>query len=125
MLRRSGPFRAFICVLVCGLLASMVATSCMGAIDIWLPDALAILTNHLDIKHQLQTLAIARDLGVSCLASLNDLAMASRFVDRVCLMKAGSVVASGPVEEVVTSERIHEVYDVEARVTPAGPAGDD
>ena len=53
MLRRSGPFRAFICVLVCGLLASMVATSCMGAIDISLPDALAILTNHLDIKHQL------------------------------------------------------------------------
>ena len=109
MLRRSGPFRAFICVLVCGLLASMVATSCMGAIDISLPDALAILTNHLDIKHQLQTLAIARDLGVSCLAALNDLAMASRFVDRVCLMKAGSVVASGPVEEVVTSERSHEV----------------
>ena len=125
MLRRSGPFRAFICVLVCGLLASMVATSCMGAIDISLPDALAILTNHLDIKHQLQTLAIARDLGVSCLAALHDLAMASRFVDRVCLMKAGSVVASGPVEEVVTSERIHEVYDVETRVTPAGPAGDD
>ena len=82
-------------------------------------------TNHLDIKHQLQTLAIARDLGVSCLAALHDLAMASRFIDRVCLMKAGSVVASGPVEEVVTSERIHEVYDVEARVTPAGPAGDD
>ena len=74
MLRRSGPFRAFICVLVCGLLASMVATSCMGAIDISLPDALAILTNHLDIKHQLQTLAIARDLGVSCLAALHDLA---------------------------------------------------
>lgn len=47
MLRRSGPFRAFICVLVCGLLASMVATSCMGAIDVSLPDALAILTNHL------------------------------------------------------------------------------
>ena len=82
-------------------------------------------TNHLDIKHQLQTLAIARDLGVSCLAALHDLAMASRFVDRVCLMKAGSVVATGPVEDVVTSERIHEVYDVEARVTSAGPAGDD
>ena len=47
MLRRSGPFRAFICVLVCGLLASMVATSCLGAIDVSLPDALAILTNHL------------------------------------------------------------------------------
>ena len=47
MLRRSGPFRAFICVLVYGLLASMVATSCLGAIDVSLPDALAILTNHL------------------------------------------------------------------------------
>ena len=82
-------------------------------------------TNHLDIKHQLQVLAIARDLGVGCLAALHDLAMASRFVDRVCLMKAGRVVAAGPIGEVVTSQSIREVYDVEARVEPAACDGDD
>ena len=83
-------------------------------------------TNHLDIKHQLQTLAIVRDLGVGCLAALHDLAMASRFVDRVCLMKEGAVVADGPTDEVVTAARIREVYDVEARVTRAagGARGD-
>ncbi len=77
-------------------------------------------TNHLDVKHQLRTLAIVRELGVSCLAALHDLAMASRFVDRVCLMKDGRVAAQGTCAEVVTSERVREVYDVEARVAPAG-----
>ena len=80
-------------------------------------------TNHLDIKHQLQTLAIVRDLGVSCLAALHDLAMASHFVDRVYLLKAGQVVAGGAVADVVTGERIHDTYGVDARVSPAG--GDD
>lgn len=82
-------------------------------------------TNHLDIKHQLQTLAIARDLGVSCLAALHDLAMASHFVDRVYLMKEGRVVAGGEVDDVVTAERIRDVYGVDARVEPAAsPEGE-
>lgn len=76
-------------------------------------------TNHLDIKHQISTLAIARDLGVSCLAALHDLAMASHFVDRVYLMKEGRMVAGGPVEEVITAQHIHDVYDVEGTVSQA------
>ncbi len=74
-------------------------------------------TNHLDIKHQISTLAIARDLGVSCLAALHDLAMASHFVDRAYLMKDGSMVAGGPVDEVVTAANIHDVYDVDGVVS--------
>lgn len=79
-------------------------------------------TNHLDVRHQLQTLAIARDLGVGCLAALHDIAMASRFVDRVYLMDKGRVVAGGPAPEVVTAESIRQVYGVEARVSPAHDA---
>ena len=47
MLRRSGPFRVFVIALAAGLVASMVLTSCKGAIDVSLPDAVAILANHL------------------------------------------------------------------------------
>ncbi len=47
MLKRRGPFRVFMAVLVAGLLVSMVVTSCLGAIDVSFPDALAILANHL------------------------------------------------------------------------------
>ena len=80
-------------------------------------------TNHLDVKHQISTLAIARDLGVSCFAALHDLAMASHFVDRVYLMKAGCLVSGGAPADVVTSERIRAVYDVEGAVTPADDGG--
>lgn len=80
-------------------------------------------TNHLDIKHQLSTLAIVRDLKVSCLAALHDLAMASHFVDRAYLMKQGRIVAGGPPDEVMTAERIREVYDVESSVSPDAGGG--
>ena len=81
-------------------------------------------TNHLDVRHQLQTLAIVRELGVSCLAALHDVAMASRFVDRVCLMRDGRLVADGAPAEAVDAERIRDVYGVEARVRPAGDGTD-
>lgn len=47
MLRRPAVFRAFIVVLAVALLVSTVATSCLGAIGVSLPDAFAILANHL------------------------------------------------------------------------------
>lgn len=80
-------------------------------------------TNHLDIKHQLSTLAIVRELGVSCLAALHDLSMASRFVERVYLMKEGRFVADGPPAEVVTARAIKDVYDVDGVVSPDGSGG--
>lgn len=73
-------------------------------------------TNHLDIKHQLITLAIVENLGISCLAALHDLAMASRFVDRVYLMKDGRFIADGATEDVVTQQNIKKAYDVDASV---------
>lgn len=73
-------------------------------------------TNHLDIKHQLTTLAIVRNLGISCLSALHDLAMASRFVDRVYLMKDGCFIADGTPKSVVTKHNIKTAYDVDASV---------
>lgn len=80
-------------------------------------------TNHLDIKHQLTTLAIVRNLGVSCLAALHDLAMTSRFVDRLYLMKEGAFIADGIPEEVIVSPVIKNAYDVDAKVTKDGEGG--
>lgn len=47
MLKRRGPFRAFMVALACALIASMVLTSCLGAIGVSLPDAAAVLAHHL------------------------------------------------------------------------------
>jgi iron complex transport system ATP-binding protein len=73
-------------------------------------------TNHLDIKYQLQTMNIIRRLNISCLAALHDLEMASRFVDRIYLLKAGKISASGAPAEAITTESIRAAYDIECTV---------
>lgn len=50
------------------------------------------------------------------MAALHDLAMASRFVDRVYLMKDGRFIADGATEDVVTQQNIKKAYDVDASV---------
>ena len=47
MIRKAGPFRLFMGVLVAILAASIVITSTMGAIGVSLQDAYAVLTHHL------------------------------------------------------------------------------
>lgn len=47
MVRKAGPFRLFMGVLVAILAASIVITSTMGAIGVSLQDAYAVLTHHL------------------------------------------------------------------------------
>ena len=47
MIRKAGPFRLFMGVLVAILAASIVITSTMGAIGVSLQDAYAVLMHHL------------------------------------------------------------------------------
>jgi iron complex transport system ATP-binding protein len=73
-------------------------------------------TSNLDIKHQLDVLEIARVLSgkrkSSMLIALHDLTLAYNYSDRVIMLKKGKMFASGTPEEVLTSENIREVYDV-------------
>ncbi|CAN5774378.1 ABC transporter ATP-binding protein [soil metagenome] len=76
-------------------------------------------TVHLDLHHQVAVMGLLRDLaqrdGVTVVAVLHDVALASHFFARLMLLDDGRLVADGSPAEVLTAERIRTVY----RVDPA------
>jgi iron complex transport system ATP-binding protein len=71
-------------------------------------------TNHLDIRYQLEILGLVRGLGHATLAAIHDLNLAAQYCDRIYVMAAGRLVASGPPDMVLTPERIAECFGVRA-----------
>ena len=72
-------------------------------------------TNHLDLTHQVATLRTVRervDRGLTAVAVLHDLTLASRVADHVVLLQEGRMRASGAPEQVLTPERLQAVYGV-------------
>jgi iron complex transport system ATP-binding protein len=78
-------------------------------------------TSSLDIKHQLEILCILRGLAqtrhCSVVVAMHDLNLASRFSDRMIMLKQGQIFAVGTPESVLTEENIASVYGIKARVT--------
>ena len=72
------------------------------------------VTNHLDIHAQLGLMELVHGLGVTVIAALHDLNLAASYCDAVCLVNRGAVVAVGSVTEVMTPERLSEVFGVRA-----------
>ncbi len=71
----------------------------------------------LDPYHQLHVMEILRDRarsGGGVLAVIHDLALASRFMDRLILMDSGRIAADGPPTEVLTPDRLAQVYRIDA-----------
>ncbi|WP_454113810.1 ABC transporter ATP-binding protein [Microbacterium maritypicum] len=78
-------------------------------------------TTFLDIAHQYELLDLLRALnqqGKTVIAVLHDLNQAARYADNLVLMKEGRVVASGNPSELITAERVDEVFGIDAIVTP-------
>lgn len=78
-------------------------------------------TTFLDLNHQLEVLRLVRrlnrDRGNTVLLVLHDISLAARFSDRVVVLsKSGTVLADGTPTEVLTSELLHEAFDLRARV---------
>ncbi|MBB6633025.1 ABC transporter ATP-binding protein [Cohnella thailandensis] len=73
-------------------------------------------TNHLDVKYQLQILNIVRSLNIGVLAALHDLSLAAKYCDYLYLIKKGKVAARGEPKEVLTRERIADVFEVECEI---------
>ncbi|MCX8153422.1 MAG: ABC transporter ATP-binding protein [Candidatus Bathyarchaeota archaeon] len=78
-------------------------------------------TSSLDIKHQLEILLILQYLAQSrhctVIMALHDLNLASRFSDRILMLKKGCIFAAGTPEIVLTEDNIAAVYGIKARVT--------
>ncbi len=74
-------------------------------------------TVHLDLHHQIGAMELLVDLnerdGTTVIAVLHDLALAAHFFPRLILLDAGLVMADGPAAEVLTPERIREVFRVD------------
>jgi len=83
-------------------------------------------TAFLDLRHRARVLAVAREhaarAGGSALVVSHDLALAARACDRLALLAEGRIVAVGPPAEVLTGERVEQVFGLPARVV-AGPDG--
>jgi iron complex transport system ATP-binding protein len=73
-------------------------------------------TTHLDIHYQLEILELIKNLGVTTIAALHELNLAALYCDRLYVLKAGKVVASGTPEEVLRPDLIREVYGVWSEV---------
>lgn len=72
--------------------------------------------SHLDLHHQREILTLLKSLVKQKIATvvcvLHDLNTVSAFSDLVIMMDRGEIVAEGSVKEVLTKERIEEVYHV-------------
>lgn len=75
-------------------------------------------TNHLDIRYQIDVLELVRGLRITTIAAMHDLNLAALYCDRLYVLKAGTIVASGTPEQVLTPRLIDEVYGVRAEVAP-------
>ncbi|ABE54404.1 ABC transporter related [Shewanella denitrificans OS217] len=75
-------------------------------------------TNHLDIRYQIQILELVKSLGISVMASIHDLNLASALCDKLLLIHQGRLVAQGRPDEVLTPARISEVFGVCCDIRP-------
>lgn len=77
-------------------------------------------TTFLDPAHQFEILRLIRALnekhGRTVVMVLHDLNLAARFADRIAIMKEGRLLSHGSPVEVLTPERIDEVYGIRADV---------
>jgi iron complex transport system ATP-binding protein len=78
-------------------------------------------TSSLDIRHQLEILCMVRSLTQdqerSVVVTMHDLNLASRFSDRMLMLKKGEIFACGTPKEVITEENIRAVYGIESKVS--------
>ncbi|MQA11643.1 MAG: ATP-binding cassette domain-containing protein [Pseudonocardiaceae bacterium] len=77
-------------------------------------------TTFLDLTHQLEVLDLCQHLthdGDRTIAAvMHDLDHACRYADHLIAMRNGTVIAAGPPAEIVTTELIRDVFDVEAMI---------
>lgn len=77
-------------------------------------------TSNLDIRRQLEVMDIIKDLvkkeEITAIVAIHDLNLASRYSDRIIMMKRGKIVSAGDPVSVLTAENIASVYGVEAAV---------
>jgi len=83
-------------------------------------------TASLDLAHQLDVLTTIRSFasrGVGVAVALHDLNLASRYADRVLLMKDGEIDSIGQARDVLSVASIGRVFDVDVDLLDGGGSG--
>jgi iron complex transport system ATP-binding protein len=82
-------------------------------------------TVHLDIRHQVEVMDLLVDLnerdGTTVVAVLHDLNLAVRYFPRIVLVADGRIRADGLATEVLSGDRIRDVFGVDPDILPIGP----
>jgi iron complex transport system ATP-binding protein len=77
-------------------------------------------TTYLDLAHQLDVLELVatlnREHGRTIALVLHDLNLASRYAHHIVAMRAGRIVAQGRPDEVITTDLLREVFNIEATI---------
>ncbi|MFH0521114.1 ABC transporter ATP-binding protein [Streptomyces sp. M41] len=77
-------------------------------------------TTYLDLRYQVELLDLMRDLadehGIAVGAVLHDLDQAAAVADRIVLLHQGRVVADGDPADVLTPQRLTDVYGIRIEV---------
>ena len=75
-------------------------------------------TSNLDVRYQLDVMDTLCNLvhqkNICACTIMHDLDLAMRFCDKVILLNKGRITAAGPTQDVLTSENIKEVYEINA-----------
>jgi iron complex transport system ATP-binding protein len=83
-------------------------------------------TSNLDPLYQLQVLKVVRgrvEKGIAVVSPMHDLELASRFCDRLILLKGGTILAEGSPEQVLVPEHLRTGFRVKAKVFPDRDTG--
>lgn len=76
-------------------------------------------TNGLDLQYQQQIMELSRSLadrGYCVICILHDINFASRFADRILMLKNGKKVAEGLPVEVISCEHIQETFSIKVKL---------
>lgn len=86
-------------------------------------------TSALDIAHQIEVLAIVRELtrsgaDMSVVVVLHDINLAARTCDTLVALKSGRLVANGPSRDIMAPDTLHEIYGLPIGVMPHPVTGE-
>ncbi|MDR2460043.1 MAG: ABC transporter ATP-binding protein [Deltaproteobacteria bacterium] len=79
--------------------------------------------NHLDIKFQLQTMDMIKKMNVTVIAAIHDLNIAATYCDNIYAINNGRIVAQGKPAQIFTTEFIHDIFGVQAKVETCSETG--
>ncbi len=77
-------------------------------------------TTYLDVRYQLDILRLIkklnREFGITVIMVLHDINQSLYYSDEIVAMKDGTMIAHGLPEEIITTELVKQVYDVDLQI---------